>query len=117
MIEKIKKILEEIGESPEMGCIILYIGRVKGKVRGKRVKLFRIKEISGSLKDIEEEIKSRYNLEGISIHHREGELKPGEDILIIGIGARTREDALSGVREAIERIKALHEEKKEEEYE
>ena len=112
----IEKILKELGESPEMGCILLYIGRVKGVVGGKKVKVFRIRDISG-IRDIEKEIREKYKLEGFKVYHREGDLKPGEDILMIGIGAKGRGEAIGALKEAIERIKVIHEAVKEEEFE
>ena len=99
-------------KAPGAGAIALYVGVVRGEVEGRRTCGVRFKmseaQMLEELGRIEEEIRGRRKIEEFIIFHRSGELRPGEEILLLGASAAGRFEALRAVEEAIERIKELH---------
>jgi molybdopterin synthase catalytic subunit len=54
---------------------------------------------------IADELKSRYALIGLAIHHRVGVVAVGETSVVIAVSAAHRGDALAACREAIDLLK------------
>ena len=52
-----------------------------------------------------EELKRRYDLCGVAIHHRVGRVGIGETSVVIAVSAPHRADALAAVAEAIDTLK------------
>jgi molybdopterin synthase catalytic subunit len=55
--------------------------------------------------DIAEELKHRYDLCEIAIHHRTGRVDIGEASVVIAVSAPHRQDALAACKEAIDTLK------------
>lgn len=94
------------------GCVVTFVGTVRGASGGKRV-LFLEYETSSKelaqreLQRIAEEIQVKWQLEDIAIHHRMGRLKVGEITLVIAIGAPHRKEAFEACQYAIDRFKQV----------
>ncbi|MCH1771643.1 MULTISPECIES: MoaD family protein [Metallosphaera] len=108
-------ILEEIRRfrataPPEAGSMVIYVGFVKGIVEGHQVKnlVYEAYEsyTQARLKEIENEIKSRYkDVLDIRIIHAIDNMKPGDDVILIMAIGRGRKDSIDAIREAIELVK------------
>ncbi|MEM0373865.1 MAG: MoaD family protein [Sulfolobaceae archaeon] len=108
VLEEIRKAREEA--TIDSGSMVIYIGFVKGVVENHRVFELRYQSYEEytrkRLIEIQEEIKRKYkSITNIKIFHSIGDMKPGEDvILIIGIG-KDRHETFKAVEEALELVK------------
>lgn len=104
----LQKVIDD-ARGDEFGALSVFIGTVRNKNEGKRVKgiIYECyKEMAEKhLKDIEKEIKEKWSPVRVSIVHRVGKLKVGEVSVVIAIGTPHRADSFSACRYAIERIK------------
>ena len=62
---------------------------------------------SAKMRQIEEEIRNKWEIEQISIHHRVGRLGISEASVVIAISAAHRQPALEACTYAIERLKQI----------
>lgn len=93
----------------EVGAVAVFIGRVKGRVEGRRVEslMYEVVEPSSSqsLERIAREELEKNNLLAVSIYHKKGVAVPGEPVLFIAVASKSREEAVSGLRSTLERVK------------
>jgi len=52
-----------------------------------------------------DDLRSRYDLQGVAIHHRVGRVGLGEPSVVIAVSAAHRADALAACRDAIDILK------------
>jgi MoaD family protein, archaeal len=95
---------------PEAGSMVVYIGFVKGKVEGHTVHELRYEAYqeytAARLKEIEEEIKRKYNdVVSIRIIHAIDEMKPGDDVILIMVLGKGRKEAIRAIEDSIELVK------------
>jgi molybdopterin synthase catalytic subunit len=57
------------------------------------------------MEEIAAELRARYELCGIAIHHRTGRVAIGETSVVIAVSAPHRGDALAACKDAIDRLK------------
>ena len=93
------------------GAIATFLGTTRIQSRGRTVQHLDYEAYEGMaeqvMADIAEELRGRYDLRGIAIHHRVGRVGVGETSVAIAVSAAHRHDALAACREAIDALKQL----------
>jgi len=93
------------------GAVVSFIGTVRGISGGKEVRHLEFEALppmaERKLKEIVEEIESRWGLKDIAISHRIGRIEVGEVIIVIAIGAPHRQEAFEACQFAIDRLKEI----------
>ena len=95
--------------SEDSGGINVFIGKVRNETKGKKVVklLFEVYE-SMAIKEMQklaENILEKWPVHKILIHHRSGELKPGDIAVIIVVSAAHRDAAFTACRYTIDTLK------------
>jgi len=95
--------------SDDAGAIATFIGTTRGNARGREVVRLEYEAFEGMAEEtmaaIADELKSRYALLELAIHHRVGVVGVGETSVVIAVSAAHRGDALAACREAIDLLK------------
>jgi MoaE-MoaD fusion protein len=93
----------------EAGAIATFTGTVRNRSRGRDVVHLEYEAFEGMAEEVmstlAEELRGRYSLCGIAIHHRVGRVEIGEPSVVIAVSAPHRADALAACREAIDTLK------------
>jgi molybdopterin synthase catalytic subunit len=95
--------------SPEAGAIATFVGTTRARSRGREVVRLEYEAYEGMAEQTMERIaaglRERYELLGVSIHHRVGTVGIGETSVVIAVSAAHRADALAACRDAIDELK------------
>jgi molybdopterin synthase catalytic subunit/molybdopterin converting factor small subunit len=95
--------------SESAGAIATFTGTTRSESRGRSVQHLDYEGYEGMAEDVMEEIagelRNRYELCEIAIHHRVGRVEVGETSVVIAVSARHRQDALAACRDAIDSLK------------
>jgi molybdopterin synthase catalytic subunit len=99
----------ELIESPEAGGYVIFLGKVRNKSKGRKV-LKLIYEVyeEMALKEMERirrEAIERFSLSDMLIWHRKGELKVGEDTMLVIASAPHRKEAFEACVWAVDEVK------------
>jgi len=101
-------VVDEV-RSDEAGAIATFIGTTRLQSRGRTVLHLdyeAYEEMAEQvMAQIAAELKGRYDLCEIAIHHRTGRAEIGEASVVIAVSAPHRQDALAACREAIDTLK------------
>jgi MoaE-MoaD fusion protein len=93
----------------EAGAIATFIGTTRARSRGKDVVRLEYEAYEGmaeaEMERIAGDLRERYVLLGVAIHHRVGVVGVGETSVVIAVSAAHRGDALSACRDAIDALK------------
>jgi molybdopterin synthase catalytic subunit/molybdopterin converting factor small subunit len=104
----IDAVVAEVADD-EAGAIATFIGTTRVHSRGRTVTHLEYEAYAGMtekvMAEIAEEVRSRYDLRGIAIHHRTGRVEIGQPSVVIAISAPHRQDALAACKEAIDTLK------------
>jgi molybdopterin synthase catalytic subunit/molybdopterin converting factor small subunit len=91
------------------GAIATFVGTTRIESRGRTVVHLEYEAYEGMAERVMEELATslcqRYNVCGVSIHHRVGRVGIGEQSIVIAVSAPHRHDALAACREAIDTLK------------
>jgi molybdopterin synthase catalytic subunit len=91
------------------GCVVTYIGLIRDKSRGKLVASVEYQDADGQasarLEGIAAEIKRRWPVNKVTIHHRIGKLKVSDINFVVAISAAHRREAFAAVRFAVDSFK------------
>jgi len=91
------------------GAIATFVGTTRIDSRGRTVQYLEYEAYEGMAEEVMQriaaELKSRYDLSGVAIHHRVGRVGIGETSVVIAVSAPHRQDALAACREAIDTLK------------
>ena len=99
--------------SPETGCIVTFVGTVrstslksedKGTVEKLEVETYKEMAEKG-LSKLVEQAKTEFEINDVSIIHRIGELKVGDNIVCIAVSAGHRKDAFNACEWTINELK------------
>jgi molybdopterin synthase catalytic subunit/molybdopterin converting factor small subunit len=100
--------VEEV-RSDEAGAIATFIGTTRLQSRGRTVLHLdyeAYEEMAEQvMAEIAAELKERYDLCEIAIHHRTGRVEIGQASVVIAVSAPHRHDALAACKDAIDRLK------------
>ena len=101
-------VVDEV-RSPNAGAIATFVGTTRVQSRDRAVLHLdyeAYEEMAEQvMAEIAEELKSRYDLCGIAIHHRTGRVAIGEASVVIAVSAPHRHDALGACKDAIDTLK------------
>jgi molybdopterin synthase catalytic subunit/molybdopterin converting factor small subunit len=93
------------------GAIATFLGTTRVESRGRTVRHLEYEAYQGMaeqvMADIAAQLRGRYNLTELAIHHRVGRVGIGETSVAIAVSAAHRHDALAACREAIDALKEL----------
>ena len=91
------------------GAIATFSGTTRAHARGRAVVRLEYEAYEGmaeeTMSEIARELKTRYELVEIAIHHRVGTVGIGETSVVIAVSAAHRGDALAACRDAIDTLK------------
>ena len=91
------------------GAVATFVGTVRRESRGRTVLHLDYEAYpemaEGVMAQIGSDLKSRYDLCEIAIHHRFGRVEIGEPSVVIAVSAAHRHDALGACRDAIDMLK------------
>jgi len=95
--------------SDDAGAIATFTGTTRAQARGRAVVRLEYEAYEGmaeqTMAAIAVELKERYDLVDIAIHHRTGTVGIGETSVVIAVSAAHRSDALAACRDAIDTLK------------
>jgi molybdopterin synthase catalytic subunit len=93
------------------GAVASFIGVVREFSRGRQISYLEYEAYPemavAKMRQIEEEIRQKWEIEQIAIHHRVGRLGIGEASVVIAVSAAHRQPALEACAYAIERLKQI----------
>jgi molybdopterin synthase catalytic subunit/molybdopterin converting factor small subunit len=93
----------------EAGAVATFVGSTRVRSRGRTVTHLEYEAYEGMaeqvMAEIAEELKSRYELCEVAVHHRVGRVGIGERSVVIAVSAPHRADALAACRDAIDSLK------------
>jgi MoaE-MoaD fusion protein len=91
------------------GAIATFQGTVRAQSRGRDVIALEYEAYSGMaenvMREIADEVKSRYELCAVAVMHRLGRVEIGETSVAIAVSAPHRQDALAACRDVIDALK------------
>ena len=95
--------------SDEAGAVATFIGTTRVHSRGRTVTHLEYEAYEGMaeqvMREIADELRARYSLCDVAIHHRVGRVGIGERSVVIAVSAPHRQDALAACRDAIDTLK------------
>jgi MoaE-MoaD fusion protein len=101
-------VVDEV-RSDEAGAIATFTGTTRVHSRGRTVTHLEYEAYQGMAEDvmagIADELRRRYELCDIAIHHRVGRVGIGEPSVVIAVSAPHRQDALAACKDAIDTLK------------
>ncbi|MGI5838029.1 MAG: molybdopterin converting factor subunit 1 [Chloroflexota bacterium] len=93
----------------EDGAVATFVGVVRNNNRGKQVLYLEYEAYPemalGKMREISQEISSRWELDHVAIVHRVGRIEVGETSVVIAVSAPHRAEAFEACRFAIDRLK------------
>jgi molybdopterin synthase catalytic subunit len=101
-------VVREVGRD-EAGAIATFTGTVRNRSRDRDVLYLEYEAYEGMAEEtmsaLAEELRRRYELTAIAIHHRVGRVEIGQPSVVIAVSAPHRQDALAACKEAIDTLK------------
>jgi len=95
--------------SDRAGAIATFVGTTRVESRGRTVQHLDYEAYEGMaekvITEIADELKEKYDVCEIAIHHRTGRVEIGDASVVIAVSAPHRQDALAACREAIDTLK------------
>ncbi len=93
----------------DAGAIVSFVGVVRGESHGEKLVSMTLEHFPGmterELERIAKEARSRWSLQGVSVVHRVGELKPGERIVLVVTAAAHRRAAFEAAEFLMDYLK------------
>jgi molybdopterin synthase catalytic subunit len=93
----------------DAGAIVSFVGVVRGESHGEKLVSMTLEHFPGmterELERIAKEARSRWSLQGVSVVHRVGELKPGERIVLVATAAAHRRAAFEAAEFLMDYLK------------
>jgi molybdopterin synthase catalytic subunit len=104
----IERVVDEVRDD-EAGAIATFSGTTRISSRGRRVTRLEYEAYEGMaenvMRGIAEDLRTRYNVSNVAIHHRIGTVGIGETSVVIAVSAPHRADALAACGDAIDALK------------
>jgi MoaE-MoaD fusion protein len=93
----------------DAGAIATFTGTTRNRSRGRDVRFLDYEAYEGmaeaTMRELAAELKRRYELLDVAIHHRVGRVEIGEPSVMIAVSAPHRGDALAACKDAIDTLK------------
>ncbi len=97
--------------SPGAGALVTFVGRVRARSRGHDVDLLEYEAypemVEGVFRQIADEVREKFGINAIAIHHRTGALRVGDTSVVIAVASEHRAAAFDACRYAIDRLKRI----------
>ncbi len=104
--EEIGKVMET---STSIGGVVTFLGTVRDISRGKDIEMISFDHYQGmaekKLKELRDKILDEFDIIELSIIHRVGDVRPGENIVLIVAAAKHRAAAFDACRACIDELK------------
>ena len=104
----LEAVVEEVRRD-EAGAIATFVGTTRTESRGRRVRFLDYEAYPEMAEDvmaqIADDLKRRYELCEVAIHHRVGRVGIGDPSVVIAVSAAHRGDALAACKDAIDTLK------------
>jgi molybdopterin synthase catalytic subunit len=104
----LEAVVDEVA-TEEAGAIATFVGTTRIHSRGRTVTQLEYEAYEGmaegEMEAIADELKARYELCEIAVHHRIGRVRIGERSVVIAVSAPHRGDALAACKDAIDTLK------------
>jgi MoaE-MoaD fusion protein len=104
----LEAVVDEV-RSDQAGAIATFVGVTRVRSRGRTVQYLEYEAYPGMaekvMADIAEELRGRYELSDIAIHHRTGRVEIGGPSVVIAVSAPHRDGALAACKDAIDTLK------------
>jgi MoaE-MoaD fusion protein len=104
----LERCVDEVRDD-EVGAIATFTGTTRRTSRGRTVTQLEYEAYEGmaeaTMEGIAQELRTRYNVSDVAIHHRIGRVGIGETSVVIAVSAPHRADALAACRDAIDALK------------
>ena len=101
LIEKVK--------SDGCGCVVTYVGVIRGHSQGKPVLSVEYRDpersAENALREITDEARQRWPIENMAISHRIGRLRVGDINLVVAVASAHRTEGFAACQYAIDRFK------------
>lgn len=102
--------VSEVG-NPGAGATVTFVGTTRDNTAGRKV-LFLEYEAYRPMADqqlarVADEMRERWDLTGVAIHHRLGKLEIGEASLVVAVSSAHRREAFEACHYSIDRIKQI----------
>jgi molybdopterin synthase catalytic subunit len=92
---------------PGLGGVCTFVGEVRGDDDVEALELTHYAPLTlAGMDDLAGQALARFDLMGILIAHRVGEMRPGEPIVLVSAAARHRRDAIQAVDFAMDHLKS-----------
>lgn len=92
---------------PGLGGVCTFVGEVRGGDGTEALELSHYEPLTlAGMDDLAEQALARFDLMGILIAHRVGEMRPGEPIVLVSAAARHRRAAIQAVDFAMDHLKS-----------
>ena len=104
----LERVVSEV-ETKEAGAIATFSGTARRHSRGRTVDFLEYEAYEGMAEQMMErlasQLRDRYDLHAIAIHHRVGRVDLGEPSVVIAVSSSHRADALAACKDAIDILK------------
>lgn len=104
----LEAVVDEVA-SDDAGAVATFVGTTRARSRGRAVVHLEYEAYEGmaeaTMARLADELKARYELCEVAIHHRVGRVGIGETSVVIAVSAPHRADALAACRDAIDTLK------------
>ena len=98
-------------ESPAAGAVAVFIGVTRNNTAGREVLFLEYEAYrpmaDEQLRRVADEMRERWDLQGVAIHHRLGRLEIGEASLVVAAASAHRQAAFEACHFSIDRIKQI----------
>jgi molybdopterin synthase catalytic subunit len=103
--------LTDLVRTDESGAIAVFHGVARNNSEGRRVIALEydahVSMAERKLSEVAEEIRRRWPITGIAIHHRTGRLAIGEASLLVAVSSGHRKEAFEACHAAVDRVKQI----------
>jgi molybdopterin synthase catalytic subunit len=104
----LERVVDEV-RSDDAGAIATFTGTTRIVSRGRTVTHLDYEAYEGMaeqvMEQIADELRARYELLAVAIHHRVGRVGIGDTSVVIAVSAPHRQDALAACKDAIDQLK------------
>ena len=108
---EIVRIQDGQDRADEAGAVVLFHGVARNNSEGRRVVALEYDAYPSmaekKLREVADEVRARFLITGIAIHHRTGRLAIGEASLLVAVSAPHRREAFEACHHAVDRIKQV----------
>ena len=98
------------GLRSQCGAMVVFVGTMRAQNEGDAVQSMRLEHYpemtQAHLEEIARQAKDRFGLSAILLRHRVGEIRPGEEIVLVAVWAEHRRAAYEGNRFLMEDLKS-----------